>query len=544
MSLNDREFGDEGETYNVNKPMDAPEGSPDMQQYAENASPRRGGFPPLRFFQKCVYKILPPGGILSSAFNLASSSIGAGILGLPAASNTSGLGMAMIYLVIMTFFTIFSMHILAIVQLKTGINSFEAIARQLFPGGKRAFSYWVAFIRWFHAFGGCVGYVISVGNCLSPIFAEAHRRQPDNKAIAYFNTTSGNRLLVSLIWLCIMFPLVIPKHIDSLRYASAFAVLFMMYFCVIIIVHSCLHGLSKHTKNVYLSGNQFHDVEGEANIYIFRTGNSAVGGLGTFMFSFVTQLNLGETIADMRSEIRTVGNVTLASAIGVMMCSVLYVLVSIFGYLDFGSYALSKNSILLMYNPMEEPEVMLAYVGVLVKLCAAYAVLSIASRNSIYYIIGFQSRYAPGRYHKERKDSRSEVAEEEMEEVTKPKKSSSSLHISTLEVGLEKEDEDTELFIDNIPYWQHLLLVVILAGVKLICGLFIPNINIVFGFAGAISGGCLAFIFPSLFYIYCGDFTPAKAGYFNYYVTYLLLVSGVAGIVFGTGATIFDIVVG
>ncbi|CBZ36584.1 amino acid permease, partial [Leishmania donovani] len=32
---------------------------------------------------KAVYVIVPPGGILSGAFNMASSSIGAGILGLP-----------------------------------------------------------------------------------------------------------------------------------------------------------------------------------------------------------------------------------------------------------------------------------------------------------------------------------------------------------------------------------------------------------------------------------------------------------------------------
>ncbi|RNE96726.1 amino acid transporter, partial [Trypanosoma conorhini] len=41
--------------------------------------------------------IIPPGGMLSTVFNLASICIGAGILGLPAASNSSGVVMAIVY---------------------------------------------------------------------------------------------------------------------------------------------------------------------------------------------------------------------------------------------------------------------------------------------------------------------------------------------------------------------------------------------------------------------------------------------------------------
>ncbi|EPY25949.1 amino acid permease [Strigomonas culicis] len=501
--------------------------------------PRRS---PLRWVQSIIYRVFPPGGILSSAFSLASGSIGAGILGLPGATDTAGLVMAMIYLVVIAFFSAFSMYLLAVVLDRTKARSFEDLGRALFPQWRYAFSYWVAFIRWFHAFGAGIGYTISVGNCLSPIFKEAHRRQPDNKVVSYFNTTPGNRLLVSLIWMCIMLPLVLPKHVDSLRYASMLAIAFMTYFVLTIIVHSCLNGLPAHRHNIRTSGSHFHDEPGPL-IFLFRTGNPAIGAVGTFMFAFVLNINAVEVYWDFNKERRSVRNFTMASTLGTMICAVLYMMVSIFGYFDFGSEDLASNSILLMYNPLSEPQVMVAYVGVLVKLCVSYALLSIASRNAIYYVLGWHQKYACRRPHAGHR-------EEGGNEMQAPAKGAT---LAPGAAGRRTPEEDAlsdldyhnlDQFVDNIPYWKHLIVVLCLAVVKLICGLFIPTINIVFGFAGAISGGFIAFIFPALFFIYSGQFSIRQCGWFRYVCTYLLLISGIVGLVFGTGSTIYNTVIG
>lgn len=76
----------------------------------------------------------------------------------------------------------------------------------------------------------------------------------------------------------------------------------------------------------------------------------------------------------------------------------------------------------------------------------------------------------------------------------------------------------------------------------LLCGLFIPNINTVFGFAGSISGGFMAFIFPALFFMYSGGFCVERVGWFNYLCTYSILLVGVIGVIFGTGGTIYSVV--
>ncbi|CBZ36583.1 amino acid permease [Leishmania donovani] len=39
--------------------------------------------------------------------------------------------------------------------------------------------------------------------------------------------------------------------------------------------------------------------------------------------------------------------------------------------------------------------------------------------------------------------------------------------------------------------------------------------------------------------MYSGNFTVAQVGWFTYLNTYLLLICGVVGIVFGTGGTIY-----
>ncbi|KPA78823.1 putative mitochondrial amino acid permease (AAT1.1) [Leptomonas pyrrhocoris] len=527
---------------------------------------------------RVVHTIVPPGGILSGAFNMASGSIGAGILGLPSAGDSAGLVLGVIYLVIITYFSVFSMYILALAAQSTRIKSFEGMARWLFPYGNYAFSYWAAFIRWFHAFAGCVAYIISVGNCLGPIFDDAKKRHPGNSAIEFFATTQGLRVLTVVIWACIMLPMVVPKHIDSLRYASAFAITFMVYFVIVVVIHSCRHGLPENAKYVMLSGNEKDDAELTVNaVFLFRTGNSVIHSVGVFMFAYVCQVNAYEIFWDFRPEIRTTKNYTWSALIGMLICGTLYILVCVFGYFDFGSENLLGKSLLLMYHPLEEADVMIAYVGVMIKLCVAYALLTIAARNSIYYMIGFQHRY------RNRPDAAvtSPVGSEELaaqrssgdDVVAKPAGASAAGNavvdqdlddglaeagcgvptgkktvsqdvadeVAANEVDRDFEDNTTEdtTYIDNIPFWKHLIVVLSLSAASLLCGLFIPNINTVFGFAGAISGGFLAFVFPALFFMYSGNFSVAQVGWFTYLNTYILLLCGVVGIVFGTGGTIY-----
>ncbi|EKG06028.1 amino acid transporter, putative [Trypanosoma cruzi] len=418
----------------------------------------------LAKLKRCVIVVIPPGGILASAFNLASSSIGAGILGLPLAANSSGLVMALVYLAVITSLAIYSMYALGLAAQRSQIRTFEGVALALLG---RGFALFAAGVRIFHGFSGCVAYVISVGDIFRNIISSS------DSAPQFLRESTGNRLLTALVWLCAMMPLVIPKHVDSLRYFSTFAVSFMIYFVLVIVVHSCTHGLPDNIHKISVSKDD------DAPVVLFNSGNKAIEGLGVFMFAYVCQINSYEVYWDMTD--RTLTRFTLASGLGMTLCFLLYAMVSFFGYMDFGRRV--DGSILLMYDPLREPEVMVAYVGVLSKLCASYSLLFMACRNAIYHIIGWDA--------------------------------------------------------DELPYWKHCIAVTILSTIVLFCGLFIPKIQTVLGFAGSITGGSLGFLLPALFAMYSGDWTWRKVGCVHYVCTYILLLSGVIGVVFGTGATIW-----
>ncbi|PWU84917.1 putative amino acid transporter [Trypanosoma cruzi] len=55
---------------------------------------------------------------------------------------------------------------------------------------------------------------------------------------------------------------------------------------------------------------------------------------------------------------------------------------------------------------------------------------------------------------------------------------------------------------DKLPFWKHCVVVVSLAVAALLFGLFIPSINMVFGFIGSFCGGATGFLLPSILMMY------------------------------------------
>ncbi|CBH18669.1 amino acid transporter, putative [Trypanosoma brucei gambiense DAL972] len=397
--------------------------------------------------------VVPYGGLASSVFNLCSVCIGAGFLGLPAAANRSGLVMAMLYLVIMALMTVFSLHILSLVMEKTGLRTFEHTARGVMGG---RFVYFVIAIRLLNSFGTSTSYIITIGHVLRPIIENSCG------APEFLRTPGGIRLLTALTWMVFMLPLILPKRVNSLRYVSGFAIIFVLYFALTIVIHGAQSGLPKLTSDE------------EDGVKLFNSGNSAIASVGVFMFAYVCQINIYEVYWEMKK--RSCARFTLYAAISMAFCGTFYGFVAFFGYGEFGGTV--TNSILLMYNPITEVMMLIGSIGVVVKICISYALQTMAIRNSIYHVLGWE--------------------------------------------------------LETLPYWKHFSFVIPLSLTVLLAGLFIPNINTVFGIVGAICGGFLSAIFPSLFYMYSGKWTRRNVGNFHFFGTYALFILGVVGLVFGT----------
>lgn len=404
-------------------------------------------------------KVVPNGGFLSGVFNLAGSSLGAGILALPNAFHTSGYVMGTIYLIVIFLLTVFSLRLLAIAATKTGIRSYEGMARDLFGPGGDIFTAVIMFIK---CFGACIAYVICVSDLWSAFLKDP--RVPEKYQQLWFR-----RVLTVITFIVLMLPLSLPKQINSLRYVSLAGVSCIIYFVICVIIHSGLSGMKGLKSN---------------ELVAFRTGNHAVKGLGMFMFAYLCQSNMFEVWNEMKPR-STVRKMEMEVLVGMIICTTLYWLTGFFGYADFGENI--SSSLLRAYSPLTDYYFAVAYIGIVVKLCVAFALHILPCRDAVHHLVGWR--------------------------------------------------------LDTIPWWKNAVLCAILSLLSLLCGLFIPNVNTVFGLLGSFTGGFIGFVFPALFMMYCGGFTRARVGWSDYFGTYLLLLCGVIVICFGTTSTIYDLVI-
>ncbi|XP_050340208.1 probable sodium-coupled neutral amino acid transporter 6 [Bactrocera neohumeralis] len=415
---------------------------------------KRNCFSPILDF---VEVLIPYGGLLSNVFSLGSVTLGGGIISMPSSFQTSGILMAVIYLLVINVITIYTIVLMGYAIKITGFRNYEEMALGLFG---RGWDYFVGFIVWLSCFGTAVAYISAVTSLLLPILEHAPHT-PE-----YLKTDSGQKLLTSMVWLGLMLPVVIPKRVNSVRYVSAIGVSFVLYFVVCVVVHSCMNGVKLGMRG---------------NMRYFTSGNEAIYGLSIFVFSFLSQCITYPVYLEQRPK-PSIKQLTIAAALSMSICMVFYIFVGVFGYFDFADD--TKAAVLENFDPVHQPYIMVAYVGMLIKICAAYSMNMIPCRDFVYYCL--------------------------------------------------KWDLDTN------PYWKHIIAITIMALVTLICGLFIPSINLALGLVGSLCGGFIGFIFPVLFWMYCGNWSLRTVGIWHYLACYFCIIGGVIAIVWGTIATIYS----
>ncbi|KPI90305.1 putative Amino acid transporter [Leptomonas seymouri] len=401
--------------------------------------------------------VVPYGGLLSNCFSLGSVTLGGGIISMPHSFSTSGIAMAIIYLVVITTLTVYSITLMGFAIRKTGARTFEEMGDIVFGKG---WGYVVGFVLALSCTGTAIAYVSAAGTLMAPILEQSPHTP------AYLKTRNGNRLIVMLIWLCLLLPVVIPKRINSIRYVAVVGCTMVLYFVITIIVHSCTNGLKQGMRG---------------NMKYFTTGNQAIYGLSIFVFAYMCQGPVFSLSHEMTPHF-SIRQLTIASAISMTVCMLFYIMAGTFGYFDFADE--TQGSILYNFDPVHQPYMMVAYIGMLIKICAAFAVNMIPIRNFLYACLRWD--------------------------------------------------------LDTTPYWRHSLLIFAIAGVVLLAGLFIPSVNLAFGLVGSLCGGFIGFIFPAYFWMFSGGWSLQTVGIWHWLATYLLIVCGVIAIVFGTIATIYS----
>lgn len=112
-----------------------------------------------------------------------------------------------------------------------------------------------------------------------------------------------------------MFPLTLPKQVNSLRYASAFGVCFIILFVICVVIHSSMNAFKGGIRK---------------DLIMVQPGNNAVSGLSLFIFAYLCQVNVFKIHYETPD--RSVKKITSQATASCAMCGSLYFLTGFFGY--------------------------------------------------------------------------------------------------------------------------------------------------------------------------------------------------------------------
>lgn len=401
--------------------------------------------------------IVSHGGTIASIYTLASATLGAGIVAIPAGFLQSGIAVSTALLLVVYGCTVYSIALIGIAKDQTGLRSYEEMARGLLG---RGWDYLTAGLMFVFCWGTCVGYVTSTENLLTPVLS-------DPTADGFLQSTAALRLITSALWLVGMLSLSLPKEINSLRYASTVGVTMVCFLVLCMIIHSAQNGLA-------------HGIPSGLNWT--NSGINAINGLTVYIFAFICQVNVFEIYSEMTRP--TPKRLTITTMLSMGMVTLLYWLAGFFGYCDFGA-EVNNTSVLLLYQPRKNIMFAVAYIGMVIKLCVGFAICIQPARDAVYYC---------------------------------------------LHMGKTSDVKD----------WFNWLVSGFLATTALLCGLFVPNINIVFSLLGGVCGSFLGFLFPAYFFIYAGGFTYKNVGIWHYFGCFILIIGAAVALVFGTAAAFYE----
>lgn len=307
--------------------------------------------------------LFSPGTVASCAVNLAQSALGAGTLAMPFAFKSTGIGIGVVMLVTCAVATMYSVRMLAFLRDQANVVTYEELgAKLIHPKMKIA----VATAVMGFCFGITIVYVIAIGDIVHPLTDNDHWPEA-------FRGDSGKRITTIIFWVLFMWPLSLLKEINSLRFASAFAMVTLLGLVAMIAVHFSLN-LPDFSQTLVWYQFDF----------------TMLCALPTIFFSYCCQMNAFEVYHEMNP--RTVRGMTKAIVAAMSFATFAYISAGTLGSLDFGHG--TKSNILLNYqHPNQTAYIAIAFLGFGFTITFSFPVCLFPPRDAILQLLGYENVY-------------------------------------------------------------------------------------------------------------------------------------------------------
>lgn len=259
------------------------------------------------------------GEYLDSTFNLCNSVIGGGILTIPYAVKSSGVGLVLIFAVIFAFMVDQSIFYLVKASFNTDCDSYEALALKLFD---RNWMIATRVSKAFLCFFACIGYLIAMASAVKPMFKDWWGN----------DSIMSDRKFIVFLFLIPTYAIACLPTLYSVRWVSYGAVLSVLFICVIVFIKASEQSASD-------------------SVEIFDFGTSSLSSFGLFFFAFGCHLSSIVLYNEMRD--RSPERFRLVIHSTMVITFFLYLSMGIAGYLNFGDD--TESNIMDNYNDDKDP---------------------------------------------------------------------------------------------------------------------------------------------------------------------------------------------
>ncbi|EPY40452.1 amino acid permease-like protein [Angomonas deanei] len=391
------------------------------------------------------YYMAKGGTLVSSAFNLASATLGAGALALPSAMLHSGFIVGILTLAVVYLFTVYSIYLLIKVGVLHELYSYEAIADDLLGSYSQEITgLFIVLFCW----GVAVVYIVVMGDFMTPLMSTL--------GISHI---IGRKTVMTIFFFCIMFPLSLARQVNTLRYASIVGCASTLLLAMATVIRTIEKG------------------DTLSHMPMARFDTDSVSAISTYVFSYCCQPVAFSIFLEMKNA--STKRMTFCASCSMLTCTLLYIVVGVFGALAFGEDT-RPNVLTNLANHLDTPYVQLAYLGMMVTVTMSFPMTIFPTRESV-----------------------------------------------VLALGYKEEGKDTPPLVSSG-------IAGILAILALLTGLFVPNIRVLFDVLGGICGGTISFLLPGLFAVRSEYWTIQNVGLIHVIGAWVTIFLGIGMCLLGT----------